>query len=953
MNGHTRALTFALSMTLLACAGSAEDTPREHFDEAVLPILEAGCAQSTCHGVTEADGHEDLFGGRFLGLPVDDEGRIAGAERGDGAYASALQFIDTEAADPRDSSLIRKVLSAALGGEVHDGGVSIESLEAPAYLAIARWIELEEGGGEGVPEEELSDLERLFRQTVAPVLSEKRCMTGNCHGPKALLSTLRQAAPFDGTLSPVRARKNRGNARRHISLDGPATVSRLVLKAVPVAAGGLLHKGGNDNFFTGLEDPALAPVLEWIEAEQREEMGEAPSLAGLVFVRGPIEARAPLDLGQPHFGSDLWWLDPFDSASAPRNLTAAHHQGAADVRDPAVNHEADRIAFAMRRSPDEAMNLYEMDLDGGGLRQLTNDTARAGFVPINAQPTYGPDGHLYFSSTRSGELGDRGLRPNADLWALDLESGEMLRRTYGPNQELYPAFLRYGGVAGELAFTSTRRFGEVFNAPVFRFPPGLSSEYHVHFGTQRAGEMLLGIQDTAFGLHVLTAVDEDAVWSAGRLAVIDRNFGPDIPDEARVDEATLPRFAHTLGYLTEVGALYRDPFPLPDGRLLAARGGTVDPTDPAALVDYAVVALELGRTADGHLQVANETVLVDAGGLADLQPVPVIRRALEPAKGHHTDFESPTGLVNMFNLPLLQALVETLEPRAKVLREDLRYVRVVAAQPLDAEAMRPLDPSEVRNGNPASNRVTNGVHDPVAVLGTVPLGRDGSFYIEVPANLAIRFQALNENKMAVGAQHDRWIFANPGEELFHSTHIDVYAARCAGCHGALEASPERALVPQPDAITGASISESTHEGANALRPREPIAVGLDGQRRVIDFARDLQPILDRSCAVGGCHAGPSPVADLSLGGEPTTHYSDAYESLLARDEEGAQRYVDEPRARAVSSPLIARLYGQPLETGRDPEGQCPPADAPVPPLSAAEREAFVEWVDLGATFAAP
>jgi len=222
--------------------------------------------------------------------------------------------------------------------------------------------------------------------------------------------------------------------------------------------------------------------------------------------------------------------------------------------------------------------------------------------------------------------------------------------------------------------------------------------------------------------------------------------------------------------------------------------------------------------------------------------------------------------------------------------------------------------------------------------------------VEIPANLPVRFQALNEDKMAVGAQHERWIFANPGEELFHSTHIDVYAARCAGCHGALEDTPDGALVPQPDAITGASISHSTHDAADPLRPREPTPLGLDAPRRPMSFVGDLQPVLDRACAVAGCHAGPAPAADLSLTASDTTHYNDAYESLLAVDADGRQRYVDERRARAISSPLIARLYGRPLETGVDPGGLCPPPDGPVPPLTAAEREAFVEWIDLGATF---
>ena len=958
LRGQVRLASVVALIAACASTEAPETAPEEtsgraFYDQNVQPLLESQCAQPGCHGVPDGEDHGDLFGGRFLGLPIDAEGRVAGADRADRGYASAKLFINPYEADARYSSLVRKVLARALGGDVHDGPVSFENLDDPGYRTLTEWIAMETGGGEGIEAGDLNGLERLFGDTVMPVLIKRRCLTGNCHGPNALLSTLRQKRAFGEVLAADRVRSNRNNARKFISLDGPATVSRLLLKGLPIAAGGILHKGGNDNFFRGFDDPDVQAIRGWIEAEAKVEMGSPPVVSGMLFVRGPAEPRPAFDVTTPHWGSDILFADITNPDAPTVNLTAAHHDGPADVRDPALDHDALRVAFAMRRGVEDAMNLYEMDLDGGALRQLTFDTVRAdGFVPVNVQPTYGPDGHIYFASTRSGELGDRGLRPNTDIYEIDPECCEVRRRTYGPNQEVRPSFLRYGGVGGELAFTSTRRFGDVFNAPVFRFPPGLASEYHVHFGTQRDGEMLLGIRDTPFGLHLVTSLPVGSAWGGGRLAAIDRNFGPDITDEARVGEATLPRFAHTLTYLADAErGLYRDAVPLPDGRLLAARSlGAVDITDPGANVDYGIVFIDLGRSTEGRLLIADETTLVDAPGLADLSPVPVVRRARAPTKGHHTDYSSETGTINMFNFPLLQALVEVLEPRARTLREDLRYVRIVAAHPLTAEQMAPVDPGEVRNGDPASNRMTNGVHDPVAVLGTVPLGRDGSFYVEIPANLAVRFQALNEDKMAVGAQHERWVFANPGEELFHSTHIDVYASRCAGCHGAIGDTPTDALVPEPDAVTGASVSHSTHQDANALRPLEPILVGVDAARRPTSFVTDVQPILDQSCAVAGCHAGQAPAARLSLTSTPTTHYNDAYESLLAVDPDGGQRHVDERGARAISSQLVARIYGRQLEAPRDPNGQCPPAGSDVAPLTEEERLRFVEWIDLGATF---
>ncbi len=933
-----------VALALAGCAGSdaGEADRRAVFAARVVPVLEARCAQPSCHGVPEGVDHS-VFGDRYLGLPIDAEGRITGEARVDAAYASALIFVDPYD-PPNFSSLLRKNLTRSLGGGVHVGGAPFDREDDPDYRALADWIALEPEGGEGLDPAELTPLERRYADEVFPVLARRRCATSNCHGPDALLSTLRQRPGIAGVLPAAELRANYANAKRFLHLEGPATLSRLVLKGRPLSAGGLLHKGGNDGF---LGDVDLPPILAWIEAERDAVFETPPTVTGVIFARGPAEPRPPFEPERPWWGSDLFLLSPPTPEGSVVNLTADLHDGPADVRDPAISYDGQRVAFAMRRGPDDAMNLYVMDVGGGTAVQLTFDAPRGGFVPFNGQPTFGPDGRLYFVSTRSGEMGERGLLRNTDLYALDLESGDIVRRTYGPNQEVRPAFFRHGGVAGELAFTSTRWAGERFNAPVFRFPPDLHLEYHVHFGTQRDGEMLLGIQDTPFGLHVVTMVSADAQGSAGRLAAIDRNFGPDIPDEARVPQAAVPRFAHTLTYLTapEDGS-FRDAFPLPDGRLLAARA--------EGDWDFGLEILALGPGGeDGRTVVRDRLSLVDAPGLADVQAVPVVARAPEPVSAHpHEDFESPTGYINMFNLPLLQALIETLEPRAKVLRDDLRFVRVLAAEKMGEDDLAPVDPGQVRNGDVASTRVSNGVHQPARALGTVPLGPDGSFYIEIPANTPVKFQALDAHQMAVGAQHERWIFANPGEVLFHSTHMAVYDQRCAGCHGTLDGRPEAAFAPLPDAVTGASVSYSTHEDADPFRPKAPVRVGLDGGAHRLDFVTDLQPILDRSCAVAGCHAGAAPAGDLSLTGAPTAIYSDAYESLLALGEGsgGGKRYVDEREARAARSFLIEKIVGRDLEAPRALDRPCPPPGAAVPPLSEADTLAFIEWIDAGATF---
>jgi len=63
-------------------------------------------------------------------------------------------------------------------------------------------------------------------------------------------------------------------------------------------------------------------------------------------------------------------------------------------------------------------------------------------------------------------------------------------------------------------------------------------------------------------------------------------------------------------------------------------------------------------------------------------------------------------------------------------------------------------------------------------LGEAPVEKDGSFYVEVPANQPVRFELLDANGGTIVAERS-WIWTRPGEQ--HG---------CAGCHGDKALAPE-------------------------------------------------------------------------------------------------------------------------------------------------------------------
>ncbi len=109
-----------------------------------------------------------------------------------------------------------------------------------------------------------------------------------------------------------------------------------------------------------------------------------------------------------------------------------------------------------------------------------------------------------------------------------------------------------------------------------------------------------------------------------------------------------------------------------------------------------------------------------------------------------------------------------------------------------------------------------------AVLGTVPVERDGSAYFEAPPGKEIYFQALDRRGLAIQSMRSG-TYVHPGERLV-----------CQGCHEHKQRTPPpRASAPLAFARAPSKI-EPDADGSNPF-----------------SFVRLVQPALDRNCAA--CH----------------------------------------------------------------------------------------------------
>jgi hypothetical protein len=212
------------------------------------------------------------------------------------------------------------------------------------------------------------------------------------------------------------------------------------------------------------------------------------------------------------------------------------------------------------------------------------------------------------------------------------------------------------------------------------------------------------------------------------------------------------------------------------------------------------------------------------------------------------------------------------------------------------------------------------------ILGVVSVEEDGSFNIEVPANLPIQLQLLDEEGMAL--RSCGWIWVRNRE-----------TRGCIGCHEDGERTPDNRFV---QALGGRSVPLT-------LPPQ---------RRRTVDFRRDVMPILDSKCSSKACHGNPG--AGLALGDSPSgtagaIRSERAYAGLLDGfpSEDSASivgAHVHPGRAR--TSPLIWRLLGRNTSRPWDGHGDEATRRMTLHPgvelLTADEKQTLMEWIDLGA-----
>ncbi len=939
----------AIVIAAAGCSvGDLNGTPSvADFEQTVIPIIERDCGTSACHAADDAQ--FATLPETYYAFPVDSDGKITGSERVSAALTRTMEKLASE--DVKFSDFIRKPLEESLGGSAHRGGTQYSTMNDESLKQLMHW------GQAAKPSElpEISARAARYAEEVEPILAKKRCMLSSCHGASAA-NLLIFDPGFVGEFDINSSKRNYAKVAVHLNLATPdPLMSRLLRKALPLDQGGIFHRGGNDFFDPSGDDPDLQVIKDFI-SDARTELGDDDKgvVSGIVFASTDPTPRRLFDIAAWQPGGDIHSLVPAASSGVLTNLTAAHHVGTADIRDPAVSYDATKIAFSMRKTEADCSNIYVMNIDGSNLTQVTNDTGNLpnGIKVSNVEPVWGPDDRIYFISTRAGEITSHDDWPLSNAYIIKPDGTGLTRMSFNGGNEVAPGW-RYAPKHGEaeieirtldLTFTAARKVGDLLFAPLMRVPPDFHADYHPHYGTQNP-EFQIFTQMTQMPdmREPLLLMDDSTVWEGGSLALIDRNLGAKITDGGT---SSVVNYEDPLQELTAIGEVishqgvsangyYRDPFSMPDGSILVGHSSeSIDLTDVAATPDTGIYHVLLRELEGNNTIIQSKTLLVDIPGKIEMDPRPIFKRRLEEVGDplHHLSNEAQSGTLLNFDLAVLLTLGEedspsngkTFDEMAEKIHR-VRFVEEIQKQPGEAAG--------------------RGGHGVRRVIGEFAATEDRSLYAELPAGVPFYIQAIGETGMA-SSTFNQWYFILPGEKLNQVTRREVWDSRCGGCHGSRSGIPGD-TVATPDVLSQASRVDANYDKATRT-DLPPIPYGLDpNERQEIDFVRDIQPVLSATCATGGCHDGTR-VPDLSsragIGG-----FSGAYEALTAAgtDSTNGFAYVDPISSFSQNNYLSEVLLGQELSAPRAMDsGQCPGGNQ----LSDTDKRLLMTWMDLGANF---
>jgi hypothetical protein len=811
----------------------------DDFLNNVNPVLSQNCAAGNCHG-SPANSLYLTCGGS--------------TEQQRWNYFAAGDYVS---ADPGSSEILRRTLSPTQGGTFHEGGTIFETTNDPGYQAIFNWAQ-GKGGPTNLPADEGFG---FFAKRVQPTLVRRGCMMLGCHSA-AMFHDYRLRGGSGGHFGLPATRRNYRLSLEQIALESPdPNASRLIRKnlTLPPDGGGIVHRGGS--LFGNGGDPTecdlaaaeTAPIetitpycmiVAWIAKERQARMQSATALSAIVYVRRPPAPLPdiPQDYASFKAGADVVRATASLDAAGAVTVGAATSlsqlcgldPASTDARRPAVSWDGTRVAFAARTSASAPLRIYVVNgsscavdptIDAAPVDEGGGAVGNNGELVHNFDPAFAPDGRIVFASTRGNVMNTGAFiyqgpqrtpadpsRLNANLYVA--ENGKIRQLTFLLNQEITPSFMS----DGRLIFTAEKR------APGFYQLAGRrinldGGDYHPLFGQRSTIGYTQFTDVVELSDKNLAAIvsEKGAAHEAGRLILINRSIGVDqlsqVPEDylQNPDAITWPNpdfYQHSIrivdpaatGQLASTRGAYRNPSPLPNGRLLVSYAGNAQNlSNFSGNFDLAVVdPITLARTA------------LTSDSSDELWPVAVYARPNHGVFRSRLDEANGATTVDPGRRSSEITYLDTAMS-SSLLFQNTRTGRLVPGGQVDLTYWENLPPDAgVKTFAAGAPFVTSDGYGELYVrrrrLGPIGVQLDNSARVEIPGGLPLVIETLAQlqGEPAPSRHHQREEMQfYPGEIARQGFRRDFFNGLCAGCHGSVSGL-ESEIAARIDILTAAS-----------------------------------------------------------------------------------------------------------------------------------------------------
>ncbi len=376
------------------------------------------------------------------------------------------------------------------------------------------------------------------------------------------------------------------------------------------------------------------------------------------------------------------------------------------VRDPQVHYDAQKILFSYRPGGTEHFHLYEIGVDGGKPKQLTDGPYD------DFEPTYLPGGRIMFCSSRCNRWVNCWYSQVAVLYSCDADGREIRPLSANIEHDNTPWPLPDGRVI-YLRWEYVDRSRVAFHHLWTANPDGTGQM--IYYGNMHPGTVMIDAKPIPGSDKVVAVFSpgHGRKEHAGAITIVSPKAGPDEP-------ASAVRVSKTDNY--------RDPYALSEDRFLVAEGSRL------LMMDGQGETEELYRLPKKLIQA----------GVECHEPRPLRPRPRERVIPTQAEPEQQTGRLILKDVHLGRNM-------EGVRRGQIKKLLVLETLPKPVNYSGKMPPISF-----------GGTYTLGRVLGTVPVEPDGSAHMELPALRSLFFVALDEHDNSVKRMHS-FLTVMPGE----------------------------------------------------------------------------------------------------------------------------------------------------------------------------------------------